>query len=687
MIMMQVNCILKNLNQLINKLSDLVQILPFYYNYKGEKIEIPSEIKAEILSSMGIEITEDSLNYWIEYFEQNAWKNLSKSVYVTGEHPQIFIYGEETLQNFLEIQITPYEELGCKGEKVVFTIDINQSNITESKIFNDKAYHKYVLSILQLPIGYYNLKFISNQRESNSFLIVTPAESFTLFPNKTWGFHLNLWSLRGRNIEGDFSHLREFAQYVYNLGGFVSINPLHFNDPQDPYGISPYSALSRQFKTPLYISDIPIEEKNKDFFEYREIWIEKLQKLKKKYYSLHDGSKEINEFQSFKNNLPKLLKDDLEYFAAFCFLREKLGKDWLSWGEKFKNPDKNTIDSIYRENSKEVSFYEYLQWLVEKELEGLKKYNLCLDLGFGSIKNSFDVWINRELYALSAENGAPPDDFNPKGQKWGFPPLVPFRLKEQGYIPFIKVLRANMKGNLLRIDHALGLFRAFWIPQGKSPSEGAYIRYPWKDLLQIICLESQLNKTALIGEDLGTAEEWMRHELIKRKISSWRVFYFEKDFSGFRDSSEYPEEALCSITTHDLPTFKGFWLGRDIELRREFAIFDDSLFNQARKERIKDKERILHLLAKYEKKEEGENLESLLLLIIKFLSETKSRYLLLYPEDILLMEEQTNLPGTTNEYPNWRRKIPLELCEFFELETLKKIEAILKESGRIQRNP
>lgn len=684
---MQVNCILKNLNQLINKLSDLVQILPFYYNYKGEKIEIPTEIKGEILSSMGIEITEESLNCWIEYFEQSAWKNLTEPVYVTGEHPQIFIYGEENLQNYLEIHITPYEEIGCKGEKVILSIDLNQSNIMESKNFNNKSYFKYLLSIPQLPIGYYRLKVISKQKESNSLLIVTPTESFSFFPNKTWGFHLNLWSLRGRNIEGDFSHLREFAQYVYNLGGFVSINPLHFNDPEDTYGISPYSALSRQFKTPLYVSDIPIKEKNKNLFEYREIWAEKLQKLRERYCSLNGESKEINDFQNFKNNLPKLFRDDLEYFAVFCFLREKLGKDWISWEEKFKNPNKNTLDSIYRENSKEVSFYEYLQWLVEKELESLKKYNLCLDLGFGSIKNSFDVWINRELYALSAENGAPPDDFNPKGQKWGFPPLIPFRLKEQSYIPFIKVLRANMKGTLLRIDHALGLFRAFWIPQGKPASQGAYIIYPWKELLQIICLESQLNKIATIGEDLGTAEEWMRKELISRKISSWRVFYFEKDLSGFRDSSEYPEEALCSITTHDLPTLKGFWLGRDIELRRELSIFDDSLFNQAREERMKDKERILQLLAKYEKKEDLENLEILLLSIIKFLSKTKSKYLLLYPEDVLLMEEQTNMPGTTNEYPNWQRKIPVEVGEFFELETLKKIETILRDSGRVQRNP
>ncbi|MCX8034430.1 MAG: 4-alpha-glucanotransferase [Thermodesulfovibrio sp.] len=673
---------MKNLKQLINNLSDLVQILPYYYNYKGEKISIPLETKIEIISSMGIEITEESLIHWIEYFEQYQWKNLTEPVYVTGKPYQIFIYSEKNTNNSLEIEILPYEEIGYVGQKIHLTIDLSNSSLVERKTLGNEVYFKYCLALPELPIGYYKLKVLLKNKESESLLIIVPHESFTCFHNKTWGFHINLWSIRGKNIEGDFSHLKDLAQYINNLGGFVSINPLHFNDPEDTYGISPYSAISRQFKTPLYLPDIEIEEKNKEFFEYYKIWTEKMEKLRKKFKAPDENS-EIRAFQEYKKNLPPLIREDLKCFAVFCFLREKIGKNWLTWEDRLKNPDKKTIDTIYLDNFREVLFYEYLQWLVDKELESLKNYNLCLDLGFGSIKSSFDVWINKEIYALNAQHGAPPDEFNPKGQKWGFPPIIPFKLKENRYLPFIKIVRANMKGKLLRIDHALGLFRAFWITDGRLPTEGAYIGYPWQDLLGIICLESQLNKTAVIGEDLGTAEEWMSRELINRKISSWRVFYFEKEDSAYKEQSQYPEEALCSITTHDLPTFKGFWYGKDIELRKKFSIFDESMFNQALKEREKDKEKILNLLSKFELIEDRENMENILFSIIRFLSGTKAKYLLLYPEDFLFIEEQTNLPGTTLEYPNWQRKLPITLEEFLNSPIIKKLETILKETGRI----
>jgi len=264
----------------------------------------------------------------------------------------------------------------------------------------------------------------------------------------------------------------------------------------------------------------------------------------------------------------------------------------------------------------------------------------------------------------------------------GFPPLIPFRLREKAYMPFIKLLKANMKTKLLRIDHALGLFRAFWIPEGTTPYEGAYIKYHWKDLLGIITLESQINKTGVIGEDLGTAEEWMKEELIKRKICSWKVFYFEKGPYGYKPSSFYPEDALCSITTHDLPTLKGFWEGKDIQLRKQFSIFDEQQFENAFAERQQDKGKIITLLKEEGLLEEEAPIDKLLVAIIKFLAKTQSKYLLLYPEDMLLMEEQTNFPGTVTEYPNWQRKLPLSFDEIMKLPIFKEITTILTEAGR-----
>lgn len=662
---------MKNLKWLIDRLSELIGIIPYYYNYLGEQVFTTEETQIEIISSMGIEISENSLNQWIEYFEYSRYENFVEPVYVTENPPKLNIYNEKYKLTSIGIEILPFEELGTKGDKITLEVAIDESGITE---------------LPSLPIGYYRLKLYFNETYRESILIVIPHESY-LCPDRTWGFHINPWSLRGKGIEGDYSHIREMGEYVKKLGGFISLTPMHFNDPEDIYGISPYSALSRLFKTPIYISDISIPEKNKYFFDYSRVWDEKIRELRVRFNKFYEGlksqSKESQEFMEYKSSLCPLIREDLEYFASYLFLRERHGKNWQNWDIKYRDIDRQTINELYNIYEKELLFYEYLQWIIDLEIKSLNEAKLCLDIGFGSIESSFDVWRNKDIYAINSEYGAPPDDFNPRGQKWGFPPVIPFKLKEKAYIPFIKILKNNMKGSFLRIDHALGLFRAFWIPKGKSPGEGAYLRYPWKDLLGIICLESTINRCSIIGEDLGTAEEWMREELTKRGIASWKVFYFEKECLSYKELNSYPEKALCSITTHDLPTLRGFWYGKDIELRRKFEIFDDTSFQKALKEREKDRESIINLLKKNGLLANGDEIEKILLSIIRFLSMTKSKYLLLYPEDILLIEEQTNLPGTSTEYPNWQRKLPVTVEEFLNLPILKEIEAILKETGRL----
>ncbi|MCS7214860.1 MAG: 4-alpha-glucanotransferase [Thermodesulfovibrio sp.] len=677
---------MKNLNQLIDKVSELVGIIPYYYNYKGQRIEISYETKIKIISAMGINPEQESLIYWIDYFENKSWKSFLEPVYVIKQGGSIEIYARENLKN-CHIELSPLKDLGNQCESLILSIAFDTLIQEQKRVFDDGIYFKYIIPVPLIPIGYYIISIFLEKSIHKSILIVVPDSCFTPFKNKTWGLHLNLWSLRGDKKEGDFSLLKEFARSINSLGGFISINPLHMNEPEDFYGISPYSAISRQFNTPLYISKTAVEEKNEEFFDYANVWKEKIEALKRefdKFYKAYINEEDNSKrFIDYKNKLCPAMREDLKYFAVFCFLREKYGKNWQNWEEKFKKPNREFLSKIYSKNNKDVIFYEYLQWLIHEELEEISKYPVLLDLGFGSTKSSFDAWINQEIYAFSAEYGAPPDDFNPNGQKWGFPAIIPFKLRENAYIPFVKILRSNMRTKLLRIDHALGLFRAFWIPESATPCEGAYVKYPWKDLLGIICLESNINNTGVIGEDLGTAEEWMKEELIKRKICSWKVFYFEKNSYGYKPGNIYPEDALCSITTHDLPTLKGFWYGRDIELRKAFSIFNQNQFERALLERKEDKEKIIALL-KQEGLLEGEVLvEKILTGIIKFLANTKAKYLLLYAEDILLLEEQTNLPGTITEYPNWRRKLPLSYEQILKTPIFEEIKTILSEAGRI----
>lgn len=670
MTMTQERYILKNQKWLIDRVSDLVGILPNYYNNFGEKIEVKIDTKAQILSSMGIELSEESLLYWVDYFQNYNERNPVQPVYVLSNPLVIKIPNRGTERVNLFLEISPFEELHTTGERILleFTLDLSSD-----------------LTLPELNPGYYRLKFEIKQDIKESFLIVVPPNAYQREGGKTWGFHVNLWSLRGLGVESTFAHLKLIGEYVKAMGGFLSLTPLHLNDPEDIYGVSPYTALSREFKTPIYLSKPEIEEKNSSFFEYEQIWREKIEKLRHSFTDFLEDEEKIDDFRKYKESLCPLIREDLEYFAVFMFLRESFGKDWTMWERSLREPDWGKIREIHRSHHREILFYEYLQWLVDREIESLREIDLCFDLGFGSNSKSFDVWRHQEIYAKGAEYGAPPDSFNPKGQKWGYPPIIPHKLKEQGYIPFIKILRNNMKGSLLRVDHALGLFRAFWIPEGSTPKEGAYVRYPWQDLIGIICLESHINKTSIIGEDLGTAEEWFREELSKRKIASWKVFYFEKEGENFRDGSTYPENSLCSITTHDLPTFKGFWQGKDLELRRKLSIINQSDYERFFNERIKDRERIIELLEEkgYISRERDKgDLNGILLSLIKFLSNTNSKYLLIYLEDLLMIEEQTNLPGTTIEVPNWRRKLPVKLDEFLELPILREIKSVLIETGR-----
>jgi (1->4)-alpha-D-glucan 1-alpha-D-glucosylmutase len=295
------------------------------------------------------------------------------------------------------------------------------------------------------------------------------------------------------------------------------------------------------------------------------------------------------------------------------------------------------------------------------------------DLAVGVDADGFETWARPELYALDARIGAPPDAFCPNGQDWGLPPIIPREMRRDGYQSFIDVLRANMRfGGALRIDHVMGLMRLFWVPAGGRPADGAYVRYPFSDLLAILALESQRNQCLIIGEDLGTVPDEVRDALRPADVLSYRVFYFEKDSHGeFRPPEEYPAQALVTVSTHDLPTLVGFWRERDIAVRDEHGLFPSPDARDAQRiERARDRERLLRALSRAELSSSNVELTPTsrpeltfdsILAVHALLARTPSRLFLFQFEDVLGESDQANLPGTTVEYPNWRRKLATNL--------------------------
>lgn len=295
----------------------------------------------------------------------------------------------------------------------------------------------------------------------------------------------------------------------------------------------------------------------------------------------------------------------------------------------------------------------------------------------------------QEVLALGADCGAPPDAFAPQGQNWGFAPFHPLRLKSTGYRSFIELLRKTLRqGGAIRIDHVMTLFRLFWVPRGMSAEAGAYVQYPAEDLLRILALESLRAQTLVIGEDLGTVPDYVREQLARYKILSYRVFYFERNWDGAcKSPSAYPEQSLAVVTTHDLPTLTGYWTGEDIRLRAKLGMYaSDQAVQQAFEERTRDRGHILGALSGAGLLPSGVSDQpdsvpvmtpALCRAIHVYLATSPAWVVMANLDDVIGEVTQMNLPGTVDAYPNWSRKLSLSLEELQRDERVQALAAAI----------
>jgi 4-alpha-glucanotransferase len=272
---------------------------------------------------------------------------------------------------------------------------------------------------------------------------------------------------------------------------------------------------------------------------------------------------------------------------------------------------------------------------------------LIQDLPIGVNPAGADAWAWQDLLAQEIAVGAPPDEFNTQGQNWGLPPLIPHRLRAAAYEPFRQTIQANLQpGGGLRIDHVMGLFRLYWIPKQFPPGQGAYVRYPADDLLAILALESHRAKAIVIGEDLGTVEPEMREALAAHDILSYRVLWFES-----RAPSQYPAQALASVTTHDLPTIAGLWTNHDLEVQQKLNLQPNVIgFRRTRQK-----------LARLTGLPPSAPVSQVIRRTHQCLAQAPSTLLAATLEDALAVQERPNYPGTTRHWPNWSIPLPYTL--------------------------
>ena len=563
----------------------------------------------------------------------------------------------------------------------------------------------------RVAAGYHRLEV----RGVTTELIVAPARCFEpqglAGRGPVFGFAVQLYAARSsRNWGiGDFTDLEALAVLSAERGaGVLGVNPLHALFPENA---SPYAPSSRLFVDPRYIDVESIPEflecpnaraevespefqarlvalRDADLVDHEAVAAVKrpiLERLWRHFCERHIAlrTERAAAFDRWREGAGPALRA----FAVHQALREHVRREdpsawgWPAWPEPYRDARSPEVAAFAAAHADEVALHEWLQWQCERQLDAVgrrclelsMRLGLYQDLAVSVDRGGFDAWRDRDLYAVGASYGAPPDDFALGGQDWGLPPLVPWCLREAAYRPFIEALRANMRhAGALRIDHVMGLMRAFWVPPGGTARDGMYVLYPFADLLGIVALESHRQRCAVIGEDLGTVPPEVRSGLEAAGVLSYRLFYFMSDDAGAPlPPAAYPEQALVGVTTHDLPTLPGWWLGRDIALRTELGLFPDDKTRRAQiAARAAARAGALVALEREGLLPEGSGVDPARLeeldvrlapAVYAYLARTPARVLTVQLEDVLGQVDQVNLPGTTTEYPNWRRKLPIEI--------------------------
>jgi 4-alpha-glucanotransferase len=511
------------------------------------------------------------------------------------------------------------------------------------------------------PLGYHQL---DDGRE----LIVTPRRLPPVEP--AWGWMLQLYALHspGSWGIGDYADLRDFAAGSHRLGaGVLLVNPVQAITPTLPVQRSPYSPSSRRFANPIYLRVTDTDAFRRadqatraeveriappagaELIDYDAVWGAKLAALELLWSSRRGNGQAIPA--------------DLHDFATFCALAERNGADWRTWPAGLRRPDSPDVAAAREKLADRVSFHAWLQRLCQRQLADVRAASdvrIVHDLPVGVDPAGADAWALQDVLASNVTVGAPPDAFSQQGQDWNLPPWRPDRLAAQGYRPFRDVIRsvlANADG--IRVDHIAGLFRLWWIPPGRPASEGTYVRYDADAMLGILALEAHLAGAIVVGEDLGTVPDQVTETLHSRGMLSSSVLYFERDDKAEGEPLLAPRDwdvdAMASISTHDLPTTAGFLRAENVRVRADLGLVDDPDGEFARAAQARAE--MLAALDAHGLLPADATEEDLVVALHRLLATAASRLLLTSPQDALGEPRQPNLPGTIDEYPNWR--IPL----------------------------
>lgn len=629
-----------------------------------------------------------------------AWDREYPSIKVRlPEHP-----GNYSLEGHLELE---------SGEQRVFRWSSEELTVLGGREIDGISYAIREIRLPEiLPRGYHRF-FIEIKGNSTGTLVIS-APHRTYSPpdearNRKWGTFLPLYAMPSQNSwgSGDYSSLESLADQLVEMGGSViatlPLLPVFLDEPFEP---SPYAPVSRLMWNEFYldVNRVPelarcpaaqkilqsnpvraeiTNQQAQPLVDYRRQMSLKRRILEElSRHLLTETSDRSADFQRFIQANPVV-----EDYARFRATMEKQRSPWPSWPERLR-------DGILRKGDYEEKnklYYIYAQWLAQQQVRDItdsarrRGVTFYFDLPLGTHSDGFDVWRERNCFVLETTTGAPPDAVFTRGQDWGFPPLHPDKIREDGYRYIIAYLRHHLQhAGMLRIDHVMGLNRFFWIPKRMKANQGVYVRYRAEELYAILTLESHRHRSIIVGEDLGTVPPYIRPEMARHGLHRMYVLHYELACNPRKPLGRIPGNAVASLNTHDMPTFTAFWQGLDIKERQRLGLLSRKETRGESQTRQGCKNALVRLLRdKKLLREDSTDIGDILRACLLLLSASQASTVLVNLEDLWLETQPQNMPGTGEEYPNWQKKARYLLEHFCRMpevrDTLNEVDKLRKQ--------
>ncbi|WIY83331.1 4-alpha-glucanotransferase [Propionimicrobium sp. PCR01-08-3] len=694
-------------------LAEKLGIATDFWDWKGRHTPVSEHTIVAVMAAMGVDAaTGESAEAALAELELKPWRRGLPPVVVVSEgdsaHVEAHVAHGHPAQIRLRLENGEVRYLGQRHH-MVEPRDVDGVLIGEASFAIPS----------DLPTGYHRLELLSDDRQSDSTLIITPrflGLPANLGDRRIWGYAAQLYSVRSKNSWGigDFMDLSDLAVWsaTQQFSEYVLINPLHAAQPVPPMDVSPYLPSSRLFINPMYLRPEAIPEyailsqadrdrvselhqkldaelAGEQLIDRDTSWRFKREALRIIYQAGLRSARQM-AFDDFKRRQGRALRD----FVLWCVLCEHYGNDWRLWDEDLRRPSSPRVARLRNDYLDEITFNEWLQWISWTQLSDAQQaaqdagmsVGIITDLAVGVSGASADTWMMRDVYAQDISVGAPPDGYNQMGQDWGQPPWRPDRLADTAYAPFRSMLQTALgHAGGVRIDHILGMFRLWWIPEGGSPREGTYVRYDHDALVGIIMLEAQRAGAFVIGEDLGTVEPWVRGYLAERGILGTSVLWFEHDQDGNpAPADRWREYVMASVTTHDLPPTAGYLDKEHVRLRHELGLLTES-YEKEEADAEREQEAWIGRLD-----ERGlftddvdDDTEAKVLALYRYLTITDAKVLNVALVDAVGDYRIQNQPGTWREYPNWQIPLsgphgePITLEDLYRMERPMRLASVL----------